>query len=202
MLELAKFGADGHRERRQLEFRIFVAYITLLALLFYQVIKPEDAILQEPDHFRLSILLGLFLLLIHYIYCCWQKNIAIALINDVRRRDFYLLKTQSLSYHLSRNSGIGFRPRRCRMYWLNMGGGRSCEISEACLFTKDGPKIIKETSWRELWKLRYDPHIWFQIGIPTLMLLGLITIMSPWLWIGVGLLVLILIGRLDCSNIV
>ena len=37
MLELSKLGADGHKERRELEFRIFVSYLTGLALLFYQI---------------------------------------------------------------------------------------------------------------------------------------------------------------------
>ena len=94
MLELSKLGADGHKERRELEFRIFVSYLTGLALLFYQINKPEDPILQKPDNFFPTLVLSIPLLLIHYIYCSWQRNIAIALINDVRRRDFYLLKAQ------------------------------------------------------------------------------------------------------------
>ena len=200
MLELSKLGADGHNERRSLEFRIFVSYLTGLALLFYQVNKPEDPILQIQDDILLSFVLCIPLLLVHYVYCSWQKNIAIAMVNDVRRRDFYLLKAECLSYHLSRNSDTGFRPRRCKTHWLNMGGGRSCKISERCLFKKDTPKTIKESSWSEFWKLRSDPHIWFQIGVPTIILSVLMISIYKWLWIVIVLVALIPVGKLDYSD--
>ena len=200
MLELSKLGADGHKERRELEFRIFVSYLTGLALLFYQINKPEDPILQKPDNFWLTLALSIPLLLIHYIYCSWQRNIAIALINDVRRRDFYLLKAQCLSYHLSRNSNTEFQARRCRTHSINMGGGRSCEISERCLFKKDAPKTIKEPSWSEFWKLRWDPHIWLQIGVPTIVLSILMISIRGWLWTIIVLAALIPVGRLDCPD--
>ena len=176
MLELAKYGAERHNERRQVEFRIFVAYITVLALIFYQAIKPKDAILQEQDDLVLSLLLVVFLLVIHGFYFWWKRNFFIASINDVRRRDFYLLKAQCISYHLSQNLNVMFRPSRRKTVWLNMGGGESCEIYESCLFKQHGPNVIKKSSWREFWVLRRDAHIWFQVVVPTLMLLGLISV--------------------------
>ncbi len=200
MLELSKLGADGHKERRELEFRIFVSYLTGLALLFYQINKPEDPILQKPDDFWITLALSIPLLLIHYIYCAWQRNIAVALINDVRRRDFYLLKAQCLSYHLSQNPNTEFQPRQYKTHWINMGGGRSCKISEKCLFKKDAPKMIKEPSWSEFWKLRYDSHIWLQIGVPTIVLSALMISIRGWLWIVILLAALIPIGRLDCPD--
>lgn len=200
MLELSKLGADGHKERRYLEFRIFVSYLTGLALLFYQINKPEYPILQKPDDILSAALLSLPLLIIHYLYCSWQKNIAIAMINDVRRRDFYLLKAQCLSYHLSLNSNTGFRPRRCKTHWVNMGGGRSDKISERCLFKKDAPKIIKKPLWSKFWKLRYDSHIWLQIGVPTIVLSILMISIYKWLWIVIVLAALIPIGKLDCPD--
>ena len=178
MLELAQFGADGHRERRQVEFRVFISYITVLVIGLYQVNKPEDSILQNiPEEKKLLLLsLSVFVLsLIHYLYCFWQRNISIALINDVRRRDFYLQKAQCLSYHLSQRPCAAFKPSRTKKIWLNEGGGRSSKpISELYLFNKQEPKIIKETSWSEFWKISYDWHIWFQIGVPTLILISLI----------------------------
>ena len=41
MLELAEFGAKRHDQRRQIVFRIAVAYLTLLVLGLYQVLKNE-----------------------------------------------------------------------------------------------------------------------------------------------------------------
>lgn len=176
MLELAKFGADRHNERRQLEFRIFISYITVLALLFYHTVKPKDPILQGQDDIGSSVLLIVFLLIIHFFYLSWKRNFFIASINDVRRRDFYLLKVQCISYHLSQNLNLTFRPSRTKKVSLNMGGGESCEIYEWCLFKIRQPKFIKKPSWSELKKLRGDTHIWFQIVVPTLMLFGFIVV--------------------------
>lgn len=177
MLELAKYGAERHNERRQVEFRIFVAYITILALIFYQVIKPKDAILQKQGDLVLSIALMMFLLVIHGVYFWWKRNFFIASINDVRRRDFYLLKTECLSYHLSQNSYTIFYPSDTKRVWLNLAGGESEEMSERHLFKKEnGPRIITEPTWKEFWALRKDAHIWFQVVVPTLMLLGIITV--------------------------
>ena len=47
MMQLAEFGARRHDERRQVEFRIFIAYNTLLVLAFYQIDKI--AALNTPD---------------------------------------------------------------------------------------------------------------------------------------------------------
>ena len=178
MLELSKLGADGHKERISLEFRIFVSYLTGLALLFYQVNKPEDSILQNIPSENKLLLLSLsvcVLSLIHYLYCFWQKNISIALINDIRRRDFYLQKAQCLSYHLSRYPNAVFQPSCTKTVSLNKGGGRSREpMTEADLFNERHPNIIKKASWGEFWEVLYDTHIWLQIGVPTLILSSLI----------------------------
>ena len=178
MLELAQFGAEGHRARWQVEFRIFISYITLLVIGLYQINKPEDPMLkeiQDKNNPWLLVIPVLVPILIHYFYCFWQKNISIALINDVRRRDFYTEKAQCISYHLSRHPNAVFQPSWTKTVSLNKGGGRSHEpMTEADLFNERHPNIIKKTSWGEFWKILYDAHIWFQIGIPTLILIGLI----------------------------
>ena len=194
MLELAQFAASGHSERRQLEFRIFISYITLLALFSYQVVRPEDSILKEQDGLRLFILLTLFLFLIHYLYCSWQKNISIAAINDVRRRDFHLQKAECLSYHLSQNPNLRFQPSLTKKVSLNMGSARSCEISEWTLFKKTGPDVIEPPLWFELYK-NLDAHILFQIGVPTLLLSGLIiAVFKGYIWFQIGAPALLLFG--------
>ena len=177
MLELAKYGAERHNERRLVEFRIFISYITVLGLIFYHAIKPEDAILQGQDNLVLSIVLVIFLLTIHGFYFWWKRNFFIASINDVRRRDFYLLKTECLSYHLSQNSNTIFYPSDTKIVWLNLAGGASEGMTERHLFKKEnGPRIITEPTWKEFWVLRKDAHIWFQVVVPTLMLLGSIVV--------------------------
>lgn len=34
MMQLAEYGASRHNDRRQIEFRIFISYVTLLLLAF------------------------------------------------------------------------------------------------------------------------------------------------------------------------
>ena len=183
-LELAKFGADRHNERRQLEFRIFISYITLLALALYHVLKPEDPIFNVVDASFSSLFLRVSVLyLIHFFYCWWQKNVSISLINDVRSRDFYLRKAQCISYYMSKHPNLAFTPSRTKQVSLNRAGGRSDKISESCLFDKRLPNIIKKYSLLEFSKVLYDPHIWFQFAVPKLMLTGLtIAIFKEHLW--------------------
>ena len=191
MLELAQFGAEGHRARWQVEFRIFISYITLLVIGLYQINKPENPMLkgiQDKNNPWLLVIPVLVPILIHYLYCFWQKNISIALINDVRRRDFYTEKAQCLSYHLARHPNAVFQPSWTKTVSLNRGGRRSDEpITEVDLFNERHPNIIKKASWSEFWNVKYHTHIWFQIGVPTLLLICLIvTIFNEHLWFQIG----------------
>ena len=154
MLALAQFGADGHKERRQVEFRVFISYITVLVIALYQVNKPKDPIFQNSD----NVWIPLLLFFIHVLYCLWQKNISIALINDVRRRDFYLQKAQCLSYHLSQHSNVVFQPSWTKTVSLNKGGGRSSKpITEVDLFKERHPNIIQKASLSEFRKIFIRP---------------------------------------------
>ena len=108
MLELAEFGAKQHNERRQIAFRISISYVTLLVLILYQTIKNNERVLEF--HWLSLLIVSSLLLLMHLIYLQWQWTTQKASINDVRRRDFYLKKAESFSYHLSRNPFSGFNP--------------------------------------------------------------------------------------------
>ena len=44
MLQLAEFGAKRLEERRSVEFRIFISYITLLVLALYQLVKRGNPV--------------------------------------------------------------------------------------------------------------------------------------------------------------
>ena len=83
MVRLAEFGANRHDERRQVEFRVFIAYNTLLVLAFYQFEKINDL--------NASGWVTVGLLAIHVVYLLWQIRLSRALVNDTNRRDFYLI---------------------------------------------------------------------------------------------------------------
>ena len=91
MLVLTELGAKWHNDRRQVTFRIFIAYTTLLALAIYQITKllgVDEVVI--PWQIIVVVLTGLCFT--YWYYCKWQGTIRIALINDVRRRYFYLIK--------------------------------------------------------------------------------------------------------------
>lgn len=165
MLQLAEVGAKWHDDRRQVTFRIFVSYMTLLVLALYQVIKllgVEDVVI--PGWIILFVIAGL--VFTHWIYWKWQESIRVALINDVRRRDFYLKKAELIFYALSEDSnlssvfGAGNPNERVIM---NMGSGDVRKISKFDLFKQMEPDII--TGDREARKSSsgsYLPCFWWE----------------------------------------
>ena len=110
ILSLAEFGVKRIEERRTVEFRIFISYITLLVLALYQLSKQQNpihdffkSIIQE-DSVSLELWEGVILyvlaLCIHIIiYVIWQVGIGIAMDNDSYRRNFYLKKAEEISGH-------------------------------------------------------------------------------------------------------
>ena len=107
MLGLAEFGAKRMEERRGVEFRIFISYITLLVLALYQLVKQQNLIhdffkpfiQKDSISFELweGIILYVLALCIHIIYVMWQVGLSIAMENDSYRRNFYLKKAQCIS---------------------------------------------------------------------------------------------------------
>ncbi len=93
MLDLAEFGVKRMEQRRSVEFRIFISYMTLLVLALYQLIKPSSISIElwirqlikpKPTPTELWIegiqggLLYLIALSIHFIYVMWQVGVGIA----------------------------------------------------------------------------------------------------------------------------
>ena len=109
ILSLAEFGVKRMEERRTVEFRIFISYITLLVLALYQLSKQQNSIhdffksIIQKDSVNLELLEGIILwvlaLCIHIIYVIWQVGIGIAMDNDSYRRNFYLKKAEEISGH-------------------------------------------------------------------------------------------------------
>ena len=181
MLELAEFGAKRHNERRQNLFKVIIAYITFFVLALYQTIK-------NGDKFGLSgaeiVFVVLLLLLVHCFYLKWLWTTLIASTNDVRRRDFYLKKAESLSYHLSQNRFSDFYPSPSKKVKINLGSGVSWKITERCLFNKRGPKIIGDSSCEKppapkYWK---DIHFRTLAIVPTVLLILLVVKLAGIFW--------------------
>ena len=145
MLQLAEVGAKWHDDRRQVTFRIFVSYMTLLVLALYQVIKllgEKDVVIS--GWIILFVIAGL--VFTHCIYCKWQGTIRKALINDIRRRDFYLKKAELIFYYLSEDSNLSSiaaaASKSDEQVVLNLGSGDKTPISKSALFKQEEPDII------------------------------------------------------------
>ena len=150
MLELAEFGAKRHDDRRTVEFRIFISYMTPLILAFYYVIKLDADVL-EFINWRL-IFAGaiIYILSIHLVYILWQIGIAIAMANDAWRRNFYLKKAESILHHLSKNLNVPFCPSN-DIVTVNCGYEKT-EMTERELFKKQAANLILVQNFWELFK--------------------------------------------------
>ena len=184
MLALADLGARWHSDRRQVAFRIFVSYMTLLVLALYQVIKllgQKDVVI--PGWIILLVSGGLFFT--HVVYCKWQGSIRKALINDVRRRDFFLKKAEQITYYLSQDSGLSPISKAYNSgdpVMLNLGSGDYKETTEPCLFKQREPDIIGgDRHGKQDSSGKYPPRLWWkdrhflvQVIGPTFLLILLI----------------------------
>ena len=137
MLELSEFGAKRHNERRQNLFKAIIAYITLLVL----TLNYSENIFGSFTMMGILIFVAL-LLFLHCVFLNWLWITSVASINDARRRDFYLKKAESLSYHLSRSRSSSFVSDPCKYVKLNMASGKSWKITEGCLFEMTEPELM------------------------------------------------------------
>lgn len=186
MLALADLGARWHNDRRQVAFRIFVSYMTLLVLTLYQVIKLLGET-QVVIHGIVILGVNVGLIITHIVYCKWQGSIRKALINDVRRRDFFLKKAEEITYYLSQDSdltSISKAYNSSEPVQLNLGSGEYREIIESRLFEQREPDIIggerlgkQDQSGKYLprpwWE---DKHFMVQVIGPTFLLVLLIVL--------------------------
>lgn len=156
LLSLAEFAAKRHEERRQVEFRIFITYLTFLAVIFYHFTKKEGLardlitwlgvpVSSSSDPINPGVLI-FALLLIHLVYFFWQTTIGIANQNDTRRRDFFLERAECIA-----------------------------QCYEKKVPAEQGPQIILPPY--SIWKMiEYSPKFWTewfrgsQFAIPTIML--------------------------------
>ena len=147
MVELAEFGARRHDERRQVEFRVFIAYNTLLALAFYHVSKDTTTqpLVNLPE-WSIALILGG----IHFVYFLWQIRLARALVNDTSRRNFYLKKAECLLHHLCEDPNNRIHPRTDRYVKVDNHTTKN-EISEYELFKMHEPYIVLVSPMWKFW---------------------------------------------------
>ena len=203
MLELAEFGAKRHNERRQNLFKFVISYITLLVLALYQTFKTETLLELPQDKIGVVVLL----LVVHCFFLVWLWATLKALINDVRRRDFYLKKAELLSYHLSKNQFSDFSPHPCESVILNLGSGRNWKITERRLFNKKSPPLITgESPCKQPPDSKWfsDIHFWtLAIGPTGLVVLVVVKLLGG-LWTGIisllGILFLLITELLNYTK--
>ena len=179
MLAIADIAEQWHNNRRQLEFKIMIAYTTLLALAFYQVIKPREPSVNFEDYWEVILIVGSGLLLVLVIYCRWQYIFHIASNNDVRRRDFHLKKAEVILHHMSQSPNSQFVPHPVKTVIINLAAGESHKMSEVELFNKTEPDIYIPSEkigtpppeWYE------NEHILIPLACPTLLTLSLIVVL-------------------------
>lgn len=194
MLRLAELASRQHSDRRQVEFRVFISYITLLALAFYQLLKVSDFDVSELGAPMWAIVVAVIIIVVvlislHFVYWRWQTTIHIASNNDVRRRDFYLKKAECIAYYLSWNTR--FIPSNRVNVSINLGVEDSAEMTEYSLFkcrepdifiklTKGDPRCCDKnggsrktvgTPPRKLYKNR---HVLFPLAVSTALMLFIV----------------------------
>ena len=83
-MQIAKFAAERQQDRRQYEFKIFISYVTLLALAIWKY-KPIDGFCW----IMAFMVLGSYLL-----YLLWLIRVSTANRNEGYRRDYYLQQAE------------------------------------------------------------------------------------------------------------
>ena len=140
MMMLAEYGANRHTERRQVLFRIFISYMTLLVVISGLIMNNWKNEFIESLLFLCAA--SIFLPLMLVFYWRWLIIFYKASDHDVRRRDFYLTKAQVICYYMSEELSQCYSC--CKEVYLNLGNNRSYKISERCLFKERHPDIKPE----------------------------------------------------------
>ena len=177
MLKLAEFGAKQHSERRQVIFRIFISYMTLLVVICGLIMKHWKDDIIEQNLFLIPAILFLFAMLVSYFL--WLKTFYKAADYDVRRRDFYLVKAQVICYYMS--ECLNQHYSGCKQVPVNLGNRKNYQVSEKCLFKKRrpdiNPKLYAESPCPPT--VSDNPHFWFHLlgpaGLTTLIIIGLVS---------------------------
>ena len=199
LLSLAEFAAKRHEERRQVEFRIFITYLTFLAVIFYHFTKKEGLVRDLITWLGVPVssssdpinpwVLIFALSLIHVVYFFWQMTIGIANDNDTRRRNFFLARAECIAqYFIENPHSRTFRPNDQKKVQV-VRDGKIVEKCETEFFAEQRPQIILPP-YTIGKMIEYSPEFWknwfrgSQFAIPTIMLGTLFFLKLDFWWQG------------------
>ena len=179
MLNMAEFAATRHDDRRTVEFRIFVSYMTPLILAIYYVLKLDPDPFESISGWVIGIgILGYFIS-IHLVYVLWQVGVAVAMVNDAWRRNLFLAKSECILHHLSKNGETPYYPSDT-VIEVNFGYKKK-KWTEKELFEKRSPKIILVRNFWELFKhmdqICNDWSRMLVVAVPTMLVIFLALIL-------------------------
>ena len=167
MMRLAEYGANRHTERRQVLFRIFISYMTLLVVISGLIMNNwKDEFIKSLWFFLPA---SIFLLLMFCVYWWWLITFYRASDYDVRRRDFYLTKAQIICHYMSEELSQSYSG--CKNVYINLGN-KTYEISERDLFKKRKPDINPKADlgvnkeYPPSPTVKHNPHFYFHFVAP------------------------------------
>ena len=166
-MKLAEFAANRHNERRQVIFRIFISYMTLLVAISGLIMNKWDAPFIESRLFVGGVsvlLLGVFI-----TYFRWLRAFYITSDYDARRRSFYLTKAEVISYHMSKDLKGYYSA--CEKVYPYLANNKYLEIDEKRLFKERKPHSICQKDIEKCAsapKVRGNKHFHFHICAPLL----------------------------------
>ena len=181
MMELAEFGRKQNDGNKQIVFKMFASYVTLLVVIAWGILNFW---MKAPPSKWLSggAIVALFMMLC--VYYRWLTTVYGSMIYDLRRRDFYLKKAEVICYHASEDLACEYSP--CEKVSINLGSGWRYETTEKQLFKKRAPDIANCMSPAMVLcradkpSLRKDKFFQFNLGFPLILTL-LIWLMLGWI---------------------
>ena len=176
MLNIAEFAATRMNERRSVEFKIFISYMTPLILALYYVIKLDPDLLADISWKIIGGGACVYLISVHLVYVFWQIGIAVAMANDAWRRNFYLAKSERLLHHLSKDGKNTFCLDNT-VVTVDLGCEKN-ECTEKELFEKTPPQpILVPNFWglrKHSKKIFKDSSRMLVVWVPTMLFVFLV----------------------------
>ena len=143
-MQIAEFAQKNQHDRRQYEFKIFISYVTLLALGIW---KTDE--IQKIDN--ACLILGSVVGLSYIFYFFWNVKLACANYNDETRRNYYLAAAEVNLFHSANIKPVPTQYDR--------------------LPNDEIMKMKPKNGWRPLWE---NWSIWFTTLLPLLLVVVLV----------------------------
>ena len=140
MMKLAEYGASRHTERRQVLFRIFISYMTLLVVISGLIMNNWKNEFIESGLFVWGV--SLLLIAMFCFYWRWLIIFYKASDHDVRRRDFYLTKAQVICYYMSEELSQCYSD--CKMFTLILVVTKAIKLVRSTYLERGDPILTQK----------------------------------------------------------